>query len=99
MGGDPAGDKLSPGVQVTKETLYFQNKGIACIKAPKGMQGTSGVRINEKIITIVERKAGNGEKIEHNSAVKIEATKGRMCWEIYEEEKKCLKKSIYQSKK
>ena len=59
------------GVKAKREKLYFQNRGIACIKAPKGLHCTSGVRVNNEITTDVEGKARN---IVHNSAVKIEAT-------------------------
>ena len=49
-------------MEVKKEKLNFQNYGIAGIKAPKGLQGTSGVRINDEIITVVERNAIKGEE-------------------------------------
>ena len=63
VGGDPAeGDKFSTGVNVIKETLYFQDQCITCIKTPKGLQGTSGVRINNEIITYVKRNARKGEE-------------------------------------
>ena len=42
-----------------------------CIKAPKGLQDTSGVGINYEIITVEERNSRKGEKIAHNSAVKV----------------------------
>ena len=57
-------DKFSTGLEITKETLYFQNEGIACIKAPKGLQGTLGGRINDEIITDVERNTRKG--VENN---------------------------------
>ena len=46
-----------------------------CIKATKGLQAISGVRINDKTIIVVDEKGGG--KIAYNSAVKIEATTGR----------------------
>ena len=46
--------KTLNGVGITKETLHFQNLEVACIKAPKGLQGTSGVGINDEIITAME---------------------------------------------
>ena len=55
-----AGAKFLTGAEVTKE-MYFQNEGIARIRVPKGLQGNSGVKLNE-IITVVERNARKGER-------------------------------------
>ena len=63
MGEDPPeGDKFSTGVKVIKKTLYFQNQGISCINAPKGLQGASGVKVNNEFITDVEQNARKGEE-------------------------------------
>ena len=56
------------------DELGHKGNVFTCIKAPKSLQGTSGVGINDAIITVVER---NARKIAHNSGVKIEATTGR----------------------
>ena len=54
VGGDPAeGDAFSTSVKVTKETCIFRTKGL---------QGTSGVKTNDKIIIIVEWNKRKGEE-------------------------------------
>ena len=63
VGEDPAeGYKFPTGIEVPKETLYIQNQGIACIEAPMSLLGTSGVRVNNEIITVMERDAREGEE-------------------------------------
>ena len=60
--GSAEGYKFSTDVKVTKETLHFQNYGVECIKALKGLQGTLGVRVNDKVIIAVKRNARKGEE-------------------------------------
>ena len=68
MGGDAADrEEFKTRVKVTKELLYFRNQCMTCKKAPKGLQGTSGVKVNARM----ERN------IEHNFVVKMEAITGR----------------------
>ena len=50
---------------------------MACIKDPKGLQGTSGVGINDEIITVRNDIRERARKIAHNSAVKMKTTTGR----------------------
>ena len=51
-----------------KGNVYiFRTKGL-CIKAPKGLQDISGVRINNDIITVMKR---NTRKSEENRTISL----------------------------
>ena len=54
-------DKFSTRMKVTKKN-YFQNQRTAYIKTPKDLQGTSGVRINNKSTTVVEWYTSKNKK-------------------------------------
>ena len=56
-----------------KENAVFSKPGDGVYKTSKGMQGALGFRMNDENSTVKR----NARKIAHNSAVEIEAAKGR----------------------